>query len=702
MIGLEGTAGCASLGCGNIHPFINTIAVAYLQLKSMDANRYATKKTIAQGMLDIALLTANASQLKYILQVGEKHEFYALMLTLISISIILQVSAAMLAVILTLVNLHAGTVQRKVANILNHFSLGFVVVALFCDVIKMNFGLDPAVPSIAQGISCILLANYNINKEHSRDTANAVQNFSLGLNMATVVVNVLISGMEVKHMDDICGLYNERSESHLYRMYRYTFNFTMVAAYLFTMTLNIFVMQTFEQLVLFIMYILFTEIVMLLKAFITYYKFDQIRRLYRQTVDESFEPQDDLEASLHRKGVEFIKYYYYIYIVLANVALETENVGWKNFILPVRLTVWTWKICGLYAERPESRLYRMYRYTFNFTMVAVYLFTMTLNIFVMQTFEQLVLFIMYILFTEIVMLLKALITYYKFDQIRRLYHQTVDESFEPQDDLEASLHRKGVGFIKYYYYIFFVMGHIAMGSTLLLLLQKKRLPYFPWMLGVEYGPENLITYGVFFAYQYIGMYFHMLVNVSGDAQLCYFLGMVSTQLDILAKRFRQLRTSEDLERSFAGLIDHYEKVYRMVHEVQQLYAPAFFAQFGVSSVVICAAAVNVASNFNLAEPGVLQHLLYMLSMMFQMFLPCLFGNEVTRKSNDLKTAVYSSQWYRMKVKDRKMIIMLMQRLNKPLTVKAYHFFNYNLQAFTTTLNMAYRVYAVLQRNALKN
>ncbi|XP_040175506.1 ninjurin-2 isoform X5 [Anopheles arabiensis] len=117
-------------------------------LKSMDANRYATKKTIAQGMLDIALLTANASQLKYILQVGEKHEFYGLMLTLISISIILQVSAAMLAVILTLVNLHGGEVQRKVANILNHFSLGFVVVALFCDVIKMNFGLDPAIPYI--------------------------------------------------------------------------------------------------------------------------------------------------------------------------------------------------------------------------------------------------------------------------------------------------------------------------------------------------------------------------------------------------------------------------------------------------------------------------------------------------------------------------------------------------------------------------
>jgi hypothetical protein len=42
-------------------------------------------------MLDIALLTANASQLKYVLQAGTKHPFYTLMLSLISISIILQV-----------------------------------------------------------------------------------------------------------------------------------------------------------------------------------------------------------------------------------------------------------------------------------------------------------------------------------------------------------------------------------------------------------------------------------------------------------------------------------------------------------------------------------------------------------------------------------------------------------------------------------
>ena len=58
----------------------------------LNTNRYATKKTIAQGMLDIALLSSNAAQLKYILTVGEEHQYYLPMLVLIISSIVLQVS----------------------------------------------------------------------------------------------------------------------------------------------------------------------------------------------------------------------------------------------------------------------------------------------------------------------------------------------------------------------------------------------------------------------------------------------------------------------------------------------------------------------------------------------------------------------------------------------------------------------------------
>ncbi|XP_014242564.1 ninjurin-2 isoform X3 [Cimex lectularius] len=116
--------------------------------KPLDANRYATKKTIAQGMLDIALLTANASQLKYILQVGDKHEFYSLMLGLITTSIILQVIGGAVSVVLY--RMHINSEHSQLINNLNHIVLSCFTLSMFVDIVKMSFGLDPALPESSE------------------------------------------------------------------------------------------------------------------------------------------------------------------------------------------------------------------------------------------------------------------------------------------------------------------------------------------------------------------------------------------------------------------------------------------------------------------------------------------------------------------------------------------------------------------------
>ncbi|XP_062712808.1 ninjurin-2-like isoform X1 [Aedes albopictus] len=110
-------------------------------LKSMDANRYATKKTIAQGMLDIALLTANASQLKYILQVGEKHEFYTLMLTLISISIILQLVVGIFFVVIGSLNINRKN-EQTAAIVLNDVIVVLIFIISLMNVIISGFGIE--------------------------------------------------------------------------------------------------------------------------------------------------------------------------------------------------------------------------------------------------------------------------------------------------------------------------------------------------------------------------------------------------------------------------------------------------------------------------------------------------------------------------------------------------------------------------------
>jgi len=59
-------------------------------------NSFLTKKTITQGLLDVALLTANVAQLKYVMSLGatgpNAHPYYYPMVVLISLSILLQVN----------------------------------------------------------------------------------------------------------------------------------------------------------------------------------------------------------------------------------------------------------------------------------------------------------------------------------------------------------------------------------------------------------------------------------------------------------------------------------------------------------------------------------------------------------------------------------------------------------------------------------
>merc|ERR1712170_47955 len=92
-------------------------------------------------MLDVALLTANASQLKYVLQVGEEHPFYELMLSLIIISIILQVAQGIILLVIGPLNI-SKTLNPGALAALNHTAMAFSFGIMFIDTIKMVFGQD--------------------------------------------------------------------------------------------------------------------------------------------------------------------------------------------------------------------------------------------------------------------------------------------------------------------------------------------------------------------------------------------------------------------------------------------------------------------------------------------------------------------------------------------------------------------------------
>ncbi|TRY58808.1 hypothetical protein DNTS_022321 [Danionella cerebrum] len=73
--------------------------------RPINMNHYANKKSAAESMLDIALLMANASQLKAVLGLGPSFSFYTPLIALISISLILQI---IVGILLIFIETHLG------------------------------------------------------------------------------------------------------------------------------------------------------------------------------------------------------------------------------------------------------------------------------------------------------------------------------------------------------------------------------------------------------------------------------------------------------------------------------------------------------------------------------------------------------------------------------------------------------------------
>jgi Ninjurin len=105
-------------------------------------NVYQQKKTIAQGMLDLALLSANANQLRYILDYKERNLYYYMSLSLISSSLVLQILVAFALVFKSRYNIDNEEEYANADKINNFITLGILLITMI-NVFTSAFSVAP-------------------------------------------------------------------------------------------------------------------------------------------------------------------------------------------------------------------------------------------------------------------------------------------------------------------------------------------------------------------------------------------------------------------------------------------------------------------------------------------------------------------------------------------------------------------------------
>ncbi|XP_066553860.1 ninjurin-1 [Amia ocellicauda] len=113
----------------------------------INLNHYANKKSAAESMLDVALLMANASQLKAVIEQGPDFSFYIPLIALISISLTLQIAVGVLLIFIVRDNLNDENKQIRL-NLLNNIATGLVFIIVVVNVFITAFGVQrPVTPS---------------------------------------------------------------------------------------------------------------------------------------------------------------------------------------------------------------------------------------------------------------------------------------------------------------------------------------------------------------------------------------------------------------------------------------------------------------------------------------------------------------------------------------------------------------------------
>lgn len=115
-----------------------------------DVNAYQHKKTLAQGMMDLALLSANANQLRYVLETSSQHPYFYPSLLFISLSIIFQIAVGVGLILNGQYNIKNGHDICR-ANRINNYTVSGIFIVTVVNVLISAFTVDrdtvPALPA---------------------------------------------------------------------------------------------------------------------------------------------------------------------------------------------------------------------------------------------------------------------------------------------------------------------------------------------------------------------------------------------------------------------------------------------------------------------------------------------------------------------------------------------------------------------------
>ncbi|CRK95360.1 CLUMA_CG008903, isoform A [Clunio marinus] len=266
--------------------------------------------------------------------------------------------------------------------------------------------------------------------------------------------------------------------------------------------------------------------------------------------------------------------------------------------------------------------------------------------------------------------------------------------------------------VKIYFSAAFVTG--LMGTlNALIKYNEKEIMFETWWF-FDYK-ASIIHYWTIFIYQHLFLAYIVVIACSTESILILFMNTTTALIDDLIveiklwkhnpikKILRQkvfFKNSQDYHalKKLEIAMEYHLKIKKIVEDISKHISFVFFVQTFISSIVICGSVflMTVLSQkhetsdfFRTAVFGCL--------MTFQIFLPCYYGNELSVASDKILSTLFHSDWVSSSQKYKNSLKIFLENTKRTIKVRSFKIVNIDFETYTTIMNAAYSLYALMNK-----
>uniref|UniRef100_A0ABD2XAX6 Odorant receptor n=1 Tax=Trichogramma kaykai TaxID=54128 RepID=A0ABD2XAX6_9HYME len=145
---------------------------------------------------------------------------------------------------------------------------------------------------------------------------------------------------------------------------------------------------------------------------------------------------------------------------------------------------------------------------------------------------------------------------------------------------------------------------------------------------------------------------------------------------------RQLDKSVKVHENFQRVVLQHRRILALVQQINMAYSLVSVVQILFSTLLICVTGfVLVTAMENSDIMIITKFIAFIIAMLSQIFTFCVAGQYLQNKAENIHGALYDCFWYVLEPKEAKLIVMALNRAQKPLTLTGENMFDLSISTF---------------------